>query len=136
MAVKKITVLNRANVKLISDEAEAALAAIATKYGLTVKRNNGRFSPGCLSTKFDFNVVDASTGAPADFPRLALRVGLPADSYHKTFVYGGNEYTIEAIVTRRRKYPVSAVNAAGQSYKFGVNTVLTAWQLATALAAK
>lgn len=113
---------DRATVRRISDEAEAALAAVAEKYGMTLSRGNGRFSPDRLTVKFDFAMA-TEAGAPSDFAQKAKMVGLPEDCFGKVFISGGTRYTITEINLRRRKYPVSGTGPQGGRYKFTADTV-------------
>ncbi len=113
---------DRPTVRRISDEAEAALAAVAAKYGMTLSRGNGRFSPDRLTVKFDFCMA-AEGGAPADFAHKATMLGLPEDCWGKAFISGGTRYTITEINLRRRKYPISAEGPKGGRYKFTADTV-------------
>ena len=115
---------DRATVRMISDEAEAALAAVAEKYGMTLARGNGRFSPDRLTVKFDFCMATGS-GVPSDFAHKATMVGLPEDCYGKVFFSNGTRYTVTEINLRRRKYPVSGTGPKGGRYKFTADTVKT-----------
>jgi|TARA_R110000824_G_scaffold54351_19_gene149980 hypothetical protein len=107
---------------MVSDEAEAALEAVAAKYGMTLSRGNGRFSPDRLTVKFDFCMA-TGTGAPSDFAQKAKMVGLPEDCFGKTFISGSTRYTVTEINLRRRKYPVSGTGPKGGRYKFTADTV-------------
>jgi hypothetical protein len=126
-----ITTLDRSTVRKLQAEAEAALAAVAAKYGMLLKQGNGRFSNDRLAVKFEFAVAaeapkgktGAGTGAPADFSRKARMVGLPEDCFGKTFRIGGTVYTIDEINLRRPKYPVSGTGPQGGRYKFTVDQV-------------
>ena len=113
---------DRPLVRQISDEAQAALEAVAAKYGMTLSRGNGRFSPDRLTVKFDFCMA-AEGGAPADFARKAAMIGLPEDCFGKEFLSGGRRFRITEINLRRRKYPVSGEGPQGGRYKFTADTV-------------
>jgi len=113
---------DRPTVRKISDEAQAALEAVAAKYGMTLSRGNGRFSPDRLTVKFDFCMASEG-GVPADFAKKAAMIGLPEDCFGKEFVSGGTRYTVTEINLRRRKYPVSGAGPQGGRYKFTADTV-------------
>jgi hypothetical protein len=117
-----MTTFDRPTVRKVSDEAEAALAAVAEKYGMTLTRGNGRFSPDRLTVKFDFCMA-TEAGAPSDFARKAAMLGLPEDCYGQTFVSRGTRYTVTEINLRRPKYPISGAGPKGGRYKFTVDTV-------------
>ncbi len=115
--------IDRATVRRLTDEAEKALEAVAEKYGMTLKRGNGRFSPDRLTVKFDFAVATES-GAPADFARKAAMLGLPEDCYGAAFTSGRTTYTVTGINLRRPKYPISGEGPKGGRYKFTADSVL------------
>lgn len=113
---------DRPTVRMISEEAEVALAAVAAKYGMTLSRQNGRFSPDRLTVKFDF-CQSAESGAPADFAQKAAMLDLPEDCFGAAFISGGTRYTVTELNLRRRKYPVSGTGPKGGRYKFTAATV-------------
>jgi hypothetical protein len=127
----KIASFDRPLVRQVSEEAEAALAAVAEKYGLTITRQPGRFSPDRLTLKIDL-IVATETGAPADYASKAALIGLPEDSWGKTFIASGTEYTITEINLRRPKYPVSGTGPKGGRYKFAAAAVKMGLALAQA----
>ena len=113
---------DKATVRMISNEAEAALEAVAAKYGMTISRGNGRFSPDRLTVKFDF-CQSSETGAPADFAQKATMLGLPEECFGAVFLSNGTRYTVTELNLRRRKYPVSGTGPKGGRYKFTADTV-------------
>ena len=118
-----IKYFNRPTVRLVSDEAEEALQAVADKYGFALKRENGRFSEENLTVKFSF-AVPAADGAPADFATKAVRVGLDADCWGKQFVSRFDVYEVTGINLRAPKYPVNAKRVSdGRRFKFPVSAV-------------
>lgn len=121
-----ITKLDRPAVRKLQAEAEAALAAVAAKYGMLLNQGGGRFSDDRLAVKFEFAVAaDAPAGtpaadmrAPADFARKAMLAGLPEDCFGKTFRCGNAVYTVTGINLSRPKYPVEGEGPQGGRYKF------------------
>lgn len=113
---------DRPTVRKLSEEAEAALAEVAAKYGLQLARESGSFAAGHATLKFKFSAT-TEAGAPADFALHAQMLGLPADLYGKTFKAHGATYTVTEINLRRPRFPVSATGPEGGRYKFTVEAV-------------
>ena len=121
--MSKINTIDRPTCRTISDEAEAALKAVAEKFGLTLIRSNGRFSPTNLTVKFDFQVT-GDNGVSKKATQGAALLGLPEDCIGKQFKSGGRMFTITDINLRRRKYPVGGSGPQGGKYKFTVAQVM------------
>ena len=89
MIEKMIEKMNRKSARELEQEAELALMEVAERYGLTVKRETGRFSDVSLTLKFTFSVA-TTEGVPADFARLAPSFGLTAEDFGREFTtYNG-----------------------------------------------
>lgn len=94
--------ITRQTANALSAEAFEALQKVAAQHGMALQRESGRLS----DTSFTFKVQTAS-GVPADYALHARLIGIPEDSYGKTFTVRGTRYTITGIKLSRRKYPVS-----------------------------
>jgi len=126
----KITRIDRKACRTIDEAAEKALQEVAEKFGLTVKRESGRFDSTKFTAKFSFLAVGES-GVPKDFRQCASLVGLDPDCYGKVFRSNGEAFRVTGINLRRRKYPVSAERVKdGRSYKFSAENVM--WMLRAA----
>lgn len=121
----KITKFNRSSCRTIGDEAEAALQAVAEKYGLVLKREAGRFNANNFTAKFTFAVEAADgSGAPADFARKASVINLPEDCFGQKFTTYNGTFEVTGINLRARKYPVLGKHTStGKVYKFTASTV-------------
>jgi hypothetical protein len=130
-----ITKFGRQQVRQVSDEAEAALQAVAEKYGLVLKRESGRYSANNFTAKFSFAVKAADgSDAPASFARQASLLGLPEDCYGKVFqTWGGKSYKVTGINLRARKYPVlGECLRTGKTFKFMSDSVKHGLKMAEA----
>ena len=117
MKTNKITSMDRETVGPISED------AVAERYGLTLKREAGRFSDTDFTVKFTFQCV-AENGVPAEFKRLAPLFGLTADDFGREFKTYNGTFKITGISPRRRKYPISGTCVkTGKSYKFPATVV-------------
>mgnify|MGYP001569581755 CR=1 FL=1 len=121
-----ITAFDRATCRLISQEATAALEAVAAKYGLSVTAGSGSFNPSAFTPKFTFSPMVApatatgTTGIPKDFADKAALVGLLPTDYGKVFTSGSSKkFKIDSINLRSTKYPIMATEIrTGKTYKF------------------
>jgi hypothetical protein len=127
----KIQEFNRANVRALHAEVEAALKPIAEKYGLLLERKGRTFYRDSLPAGFQF--VVATEGADGevldskakDFQRLAGSFGLKAEDLGKEFISGhGERYRITGLNPRAKRYPILGERVSdGKTYKFGAITV-------------
>ncbi len=124
-----ITQFNKSACNTVADEAMAALQEVATRHGLTLKREGGRFDTGSFTLKTTF-VCTTEGGIPADWARNAKLLGLEPSDFGKSFVSRGQTYTICGVKIRARKYPVLAKKADGGIYKFPEATVKAGLELA------
>ena len=109
-----ITDFGRAQVKLVADEAVAALQVVAMKYGLAVKYNGGNFTSTSAVIKIEF-AVKASNGQAATreieaFKRFTHRYGLKPEDLGKTFSLNGRHYAISGINSNAVKMPILATD--------------------------
>lgn len=125
----------RADVTLLRNELEAALATVAAKHDLIISLGNCRFGSDqarfskltILTRRSLMHSVSVSSNALDPYNTLESRnylqsaamYGLPADGLGKQFrATSGRIFTITGFKPSRRKYPVSGVGAQGGRYKF------------------
>lgn len=121
----KIENFNRATLREISAEANAALQAVAAKFGLTFEAKSGSYSTMEFNFKaqFKLNTPQAAVKQINELASTARMLGLPEDIVGQSFFSNGVEYKITGLDLNRRKYPVSGVNKAGSKYKFTASVV-------------
>ena len=106
---------------LISNEAIAALEAVAAKHGMTVRSHGGQVGDIDAVLKFQFKVADKGALAAAEkaeFERYAYAFGLEPTDYHAAFAANGKTYTLVAFDLKRRKFPILAEDATGKRVCF------------------
>jgi hypothetical protein len=130
--VDDITKFDPENVGLLGALTFSTLESIAAQMGLEVVRaRSGKYSETEFTVSYTFRTMSTLTpGMPADFPTKAMRAGLPADSWGKTFIFNSRgirtPFTISDIKPRNTKYPILARNPEGKNYKFSVAQVMSA----------
>ncbi len=120
--MKTIDRFTKAEARELNKAAHEALKAVAEQFGLTIKPGSARYSPDSCTVKYEFGCL-TEAGAPAGFTDRAKMLRLPEDCWGKEFTVNGETYTITDLNLRRRKYPVSANNSRGASYKFTAEMV-------------
>jgi hypothetical protein len=123
-----ITTIDRATCKLLRDEMNAALQAVATKHGIQITAKNGTFSPTAFTLKFEAAVIGSSGVAETKereaFKQLAELYSLKADWLDKSFNHGSDSYTIIGLNSRKHKRPVLCQQKAnGKVYLFEARLV-------------
>lgn len=123
----KITSIDRSSCRLLSQEAVAALSAVAEKYGLTVKYNGGNFSPNNAVLKLEFDTVGtdgvANSRLADAFTHNAKYIGLNPTDLGRTFKSNGYTFTVSGFNPRARKSPVLATRSDGKVYRFEADIV-------------
>jgi hypothetical protein len=122
----KVTQFDRTNLRQINAEMEAAMKAVAKKYGLEVKLGNTGFSTRNASFKFELMTISdngqAVTKEATDFNRYKNAKGIQAN-LGDTFEFEDGTYTIVGYKARSI-YPVLAkCNEDNKTYKFPINLV-------------
>ncbi len=122
-----ITKFDRATCRLLSQEIEAALKAVAQKHGVAIKAGSGSFADTTFKLKVEVSVISASGVAQSsvvtDFEQHAKFLGLQESDLGKSFLFRGTSYTICGLKLSGRKYPILAKNKNGKVYKFQVSDV-------------
>lgn len=125
----KVTTFNAANVKAIHQEIDAALAAIASKYGLASLQSGGlRYSGNEFSTrvtaKTASDTVSVSGVAISAVARKAASAyGLPEDIFDRDVVLQGTAFKIVDINPKKPKNCITIRNERGTQYITSLSAV-------------
>lgn len=123
--MNKITSFDRATVKRLRDEIDAALASISSKYGIEISAGNATFTSSNVTFKVQAAVVAESgmvmSKSVSDFNMYARMNGLRA-SIGDTFNHQGRMYTVVGWKARARKNPVM-VECNGKSFRAPIELI-------------
>jgi hypothetical protein len=123
--MKKIESFDRATVKALRSEIEAALASVSKKYGIEISAGNATFTSSNVTFKIQAAVVAASgmvmSKSVSDFNMYSRYNGLKANLGDK-FSFRGTEYTVVGWKARARKNPV-LVESNGKSFRISVELI-------------
>ena len=120
--------IGRAECRLLGQECEEALKAVAEKHGLNVVRKGGRYGFTDAVLKFEFTVLndDGTVNTPERqaFLDFAESYGLKVDDLDMVFISRGTKYVVSGLNTRARKFPISALRLHDKArFKFPAHTV-------------
>lgn len=122
-----ITAIDRATVKQLHVEIDAALEAIATKHGLTYTSKSASYTSSSFKASGEFSVAGAKS---TTFARMAKVLrgadGQPMfteDDFGRTFSTGGHTYTITDINLKAPRFPINATREDGKGFKFPAEMV-------------
>lgn len=126
-----IKAFDRSNIRVLRNEIDAALLAIANKHNIEIRSGNGRFSPTNLTLKLELSAKSADgtvvTKEASTFTELADLYGMKAEWLGKTFQRYGKTYTVVGLNTKLRSHgvptPVLAL-ANGKQWKLPVDDVI------------
>lgn len=122
------TRIDKKRAKEISEAVEAALQAVAERFGVTVSVRGGKFTETSLDLPISFAVVAengvAMTREARDFQHNAPLLGLEPTDLGKTFSHGGHVFTITGLAARSRSKPIVATRDDGRVYKWETRSVL------------
>ena len=120
MTSKMIKTMDKESVTILNTEVAKAMAEIAEKHGLKIKKGSGTFDPsaGMFTPKFSF-ICETEDGIPSDFVQYAPMFGLKAEDFGKVFESNGSKFSICGIKPRATKYPILAKKVGTNNiYKF------------------
>ena len=126
--MSKITAFTRQNLKELRPEIESALAALATKHGISIKLGNASFLNETATFKLELATI-SSSGVVAskearDFTRYAFMYGLKPEHLNQVFTdFDGETYTVRGLMSKSRKYPVLVERQDGTQFKFPATRV-------------
>lgn len=119
--------LNRATLRAISTDAEAALASVAKKHGVQIDVGGIRYNADHATMKVEIAAIasdgTAKTKEATDFERYADSYGLKASDLGREFNYLGDTFTLIGAKPRSTKYPLLAKRSDGKVYKLPLNVV-------------
>jgi len=125
----KVTTFNAANVKTIHQEIDAALAAIAAKYGLASIQSGGlRYSGNEFNTKITAKTASETVSVSgvaisAVARRAASAYGLPDDIFDRDVVLQGTAFKIVDINPKKPKNCIVIRNERGTQYITSLTSV-------------
>jgi len=118
----KVKQFDKATCREVGDAIEQALKSVAVKYGINIRKGNGRFSPDTLDLKIHCARVQGGkvlSKEASDFKRLASLYGLKPSDLGRTFTAGNGTYKITGLNTKAHKYPINATKVTtGAGFKF------------------
>ena len=106
--------------KAISADIEAALQAVAKKYGITIVPAGGRFNEGTFTKKIEMTIPEAKTKRAEGIAEL---VGAKSEWIGKTFKFKTSKYTVTGINPRNRTNCMEITRADGKVFKSSVDFV-------------
>jgi len=125
-----ITTFNKPALRVLREDLDAALEAVAMKHGIELELGNIRFDASSFTAKVSAN-TKAAANAPAptsadgtvDLQSVAFGNVLPESLRGRKFRAGTTTFTLTGVKSSRRKYPFSAEGPKGGRYKFSVKDV-------------
>jgi hypothetical protein len=126
--MNKINILNHDSVRRINLDINAALKAVAEKYGVEIEIKGSRFSDNNCTTRIEIATVaesgSALTKEAVDFNRYALSQFRITKKLGDRFTFKYEEYEITGLAPRSLKYPVLAKNlTSGNTFKFPLHVI-------------
>jgi hypothetical protein len=124
---KKITNIDKPELKQIADLAAEALNVLFAEYGLTVKRGNGHYarSGEYADMNFTFTVVGAVAGnrdAEA-YRQSASLYDLKSEWLNKTVTSGRDTFKLVGLAPRRSRAPIILQRADGKQFLYPAGMV-------------
>lgn len=125
-----IETFDRASVRLLREELQTAIQAVAKHHGISLGDVSARFTSDFATFKVETAIIGADNVAKtkerAEFERHAALFGLQASDIDRAFRHNGDIYHVSGLAPRSRKYPVLAIRAGnGRTYKFPAGMVKT-----------
>ena len=121
----KVTGFDKAICKAVGADIEKALNSVAVKYGINIKRGNGKFSGNTLDLKIHCACVKGGkvmSKEASDFKTMASLYGLKPSDLGRSFTIGSGTFKITGLNTKAHKYPINA-SKNGSGYKFPASSV-------------
>ena len=115
---------DRNNLATLRNDIDEALRSVGEQHGITFTFNSIRYSDNMFSTRLEARVGEDSTEhARNDWNKNYWKIGLQKEDFGKTFVYGGQSYTVVGIKPRSSKFPVIAERSDGKKFKMPVEVI-------------
>jgi len=127
--------INRNKVKEVLDDCEAALAPVAEKHGLTLKRKSCRFTSTDMPVAFklESSVTRGDselTKEETDYVDNAGRWGMDHIKLGDQVTVGKKTYRISGARSRANKYPIVVKDEKGKRFKLDLQTAKFGWRCA------
>lgn len=123
----KIKKFDRPTLKAIRGDMDAALMAVAEKYGITLEVGNVSFADTNFRAKLEARIQFGDgelTVAAQDFVNLARSYGFQPEDLGREFSSNGKRFKITGMKPGSSKYPVLGnCVLTGRGYKFPVDRV-------------
>jgi hypothetical protein len=124
----KLTKIDKPTLKVLRPEIDAALKAVAEKYGIAIKAGNASFTENTAVFKLEVSLIGENGKALTQdvdrFTQYAELIGLKPDDLGKEFKYGGNTFKVWGLKTNiDGKHPVIAERADGKRFCFPIATI-------------
>jgi hypothetical protein len=107
----KPTIITKPLLQALRADVDAALVAVAEKYGVILRCGNGSFADTTAHLK-----LEVAIGAPGESPALVkareswrilcVAYGLKAEWLGRTFARTGDRFTVVGLEPKRQKFPV------------------------------
>jgi hypothetical protein len=122
-----ITQINRAALRIITEEVMVALKTVGDKHGVDLTQAGGKFSnSGTGEIKLKLAVRDNGMGVSGEenrFRQNAPLSGISADAFGKTFMHAGRTYTVAGWKPSSPKYCVMAKDVHGDASFFSATHI-------------
>ena len=126
----KIDKFDRGTCRVVSKRLQELIAPIAEEFELVIEPQSGRYDDSSYTFKVKLKAT-AAGGKPADYEMSARMLGLPVESWGKTFKdMRGLEVTIVGLDLKKRKYPVICRKADGSQIRYMAETAQFALKMA------
>jgi hypothetical protein len=135
-----LTEFDRTSLRMLMDEAEPVLKAIAEKHGIVLSRIRKGYRKNALPLMFEFIIREENESGEVlsrdaiEFKKYATVFGLKPEDLGRRFESRGETYEICGASIKSSKYPILAKNISnGKVFKFMPESILP--KLAAAKAA-
>lgn len=119
--------MTRANVKILREEMDQALAEVGKHYGVKFQTGSIRFYDKDFHVKVECHILNTaglSEAKKEDFELYCRAVGLKPEHFNQTFTSQNEVYRITGINLRAKKYPINAVRVRDdREFKFPAHTI-------------
>jgi hypothetical protein len=138
-----VKTIGRSNLREMTAEMNAAVQAVAAKYGVSITYKGARFTALNATTKFEIAVkstvttpegVTQSVETPerVNFRTHQFEHGLPLTALDSIVAIQGDQYRIKGYNPRRPKFPFSVTKVkSGRAFKMTLSTVQHAYNTKT-----
>lgn len=123
-----ITTFDKATVRSLTIEIEAALQSVADAHGVSIKRGSASFDQSTIKLSIQIATIDdsgmVSTREAMKFPTFCKMFNLDPEDLGKTFHDQGRLFTVTGLKPGNPKFPVMVKRDDGREYKYPASTVV------------